>query len=341
MPLVERLRARLEGRPLPVDALRGRFALDRQRRLNRCVAESLGFDFARGRLDEAAHPFTTTIGEDVRITTRYDEGDLRYALYSTIHETGHGLYEQGLDPEAWGLPRGRACSLAVHESQSRLWENMVGRSEAFWRWLLPVARRTFPQLAGVALEEAVLAANEARPSMIRTEADEITYNLHIILRFDLERSLIAGEVEVDGLPGAWRDKMREYLGVTPLSDREGVLQDVHWASGAIGYFPTYALGNVYAAQLMRTAEAEVGSLDTSLGRGRLPAPAGVAARPRAPIRTDPSRRRADCRGDRRAADRGGVAGALAAQVGASGGGLTPRPVRSVRSLAGLTPMHRS
>jgi len=266
-PLVDRLRARLDDRPLPAGALRGQFPLQAQRRFNRRVAEWLGFDFERGRLDEAAHPFTTTIGEDVRITTRYDERDLRYGLYSTIHETGHGLYEQGLDPAAWGLPRGRACSLALHESQSRLWENMVGRSEAFWRCLLPMARRAFPDLAGVSPQAAALAANEAGPSLIRTEADEITYNLHIILRFDLERTLIDGDLEVADLPDAWRAKMRQYLGVVPQADRDGVLQDVHWASGAIAYFPTYALGNVYAAQLLRAAEAELGELDAILATG--------------------------------------------------------------------------
>jgi carboxypeptidase Taq len=267
IPLVERLRTRLETSPVRADALRGHFPIDAQRRFSRTVAQRLGFDFERGRLDEAVHPFTTSIGDDVRLTTRYDESDLRYALFSTIHETGHGLYEQGLDPAAHGTPRGQSCSLGVHESQSRLWENQVGRSAAFWHHLLPVAQDCFPALRQASLQSVLLAVNEARPSLIRTEADEVTYNLHIILRFELERALVDGSLAVRDLPDIWREKMRHYLGIVPETDREGVLQDVHWASGAIGYFPTYTLGNVYAAQLVRAAEAELGTLDHLLAAG--------------------------------------------------------------------------
>jgi len=267
LPLVDRLRARLAARPLPTLGLCGDFPVDVQRRFNRLIAERLGFDFALGRLDEAVHPFTMTIGDDVRITTRYDERDLRYALLSTVHETGHALYEQGLDRAARGTPRGASCSLGIHESQSRLWENQVARSDVFWRVFLPVARELFPGLRDVTLRDAVLAVNAARPSLIRTEADEITYNLHILLRFDLERALIDGTLAVAELPAAWRVGMQRYLGVTPESDRDGVLQDVHWASGAIGYFPTYALGNVYAAQLVQAAEADLGGLDALLASG--------------------------------------------------------------------------
>jgi carboxypeptidase Taq len=267
LPLVDRLRARVAARPLPVGALCGDFPVAGQRRFNRLVAACLGFDFNRGRLDQTAHPFTTTIGDEVRITTRYDARDLRYSLYSTIHETGHALYEQGLDPNAWGTPRGASCSFGIHESQSRLWENQIGRSEAFWKRFLPQARELFPALAAVSVDAAALAANEARPSLIRTEADEITYNLHVILRFELERALLAGSIEVGALPQAWREKMLEYLGVSPDTDREGVLQDVHWFGGAIGYFPSYALGNIYAAQLLRTAEAEIGSVDALVSAG--------------------------------------------------------------------------
>jgi carboxypeptidase Taq len=268
-PLVERLRARLTAPGLrrPTDALCGDFPLATQRRFNAEVAAHIGFDFARGRLDEAVHPFTTTIGNDVRLTTRYDPHDLRYGLYSTLHETGHGLYEQGLDAGAWGTPRGRACSLGVHESQSRLWENQVGRSAGFWRRLLPTAARAFPHLAATPLDAVLRAVNAAHPSLIRTEADELTYNLHIILRFDLERSLLDGSLPVAELAQAWREKMQTYLGVQPANDREGVLQDVHWASGAIGYFPTYALGNIYAAQLARAAAAALGPLEVLLAAG--------------------------------------------------------------------------
>jgi len=275
-PLFQRLRDTLvplvaqlgDGR---VSAARGTlcgsFPIDTQRAFNRAVAAQVGFDFSRGRLDEAAHPFTTTIGNDVWLTTRYDPADLRYALYSTLHETGHGLYEQGLDPAARGTPMGTSCSLGIHESQSRLWENQVGRSAAFWRWLLPLARRAFPQLAATSVDAAVRAVNGARPSLIRTEADEITYNLHIILRFELETALIDGSLTVSALPAVWNEKMREYLGITPETDREGVLQDVHWASGAIGYFPTYALGNVYAAHLLIAAEAALGAIDVPIAAG--------------------------------------------------------------------------
>jgi len=208
-----------------------------------------------------------SIGDDIRLTTRYDEHDLRYSLYSTIHETGHGLYEQGLDAAAWGTPRGKSCSLGIHESQSRLWENHVGRSEGFWRHILPTAQALFPSLADMSVHAAVLAVNDARPSLIRTEADEMTYNLHIILRFELERALIDGSLAVNDLPDAWRAKMRHYLGVVPDTDRDGVLQDVHWASGAIGYFPTYTLGNINAAQLLSAAQADLGALDDLLAAG--------------------------------------------------------------------------
>jgi len=263
LPLVERLSARTT----PNSALRGEFPIEAQRRFSRIVSERLGFDFNKGRLDEAAHPFSTSIGDDVRLTTRYDPHDLRYALYSTIHETGHGLYEQGLDSAARGTPRGESCSLGVHESQSRLWENQVARSEGFWRYLLPLARRSFACLADTSLTAVLLAVNEARPSLIRTESDEITYNLHIILRFELERALIDGSLRVRDLPAAWHAKMRHYLGVVPETDRDGVLQDVHWAGGSIGYFPTYTLGNIYAAQLARAAEAVLGPLEELLAAG--------------------------------------------------------------------------
>lgn len=266
-PLVDRLKTRLQARPLAVSGLKGHFPTDQQLRFNQLVAKQLGFDFDRGRLDVAAHPFSTSIGNDNRITMRYDEADLRYSLFSTIHETGHALYEQGLDPARLGTPRGESCSLGVHESQSRLWENIVARSPAFWRYLLPVAQQHLPALAGRSLDAVVLSANEAGPSLIRTESDEITYNLHIILRFELELGLIDGSIAIADLPEAWRERMRSFLGVVPKTDREGCLQDVHWASGAIGYFPTYALGNIYAAQLFQAARADLGDMDAAITNG--------------------------------------------------------------------------
>ncbi len=273
----ERLRTDLQGLvgALPAagedgatpTVLQGDFPLDSQRSFNTQVARAIGFDFNKGRLDVAVHPFTMSIGDDVRLTTRYDQTDLRYSLYSTIHEAGHGLYEQGLDPEAHGLPRGTACSLGVHESQSRLWENLVGRSTGFWEYFLPLAKTTFAPLQAASLKAVVHAANETRRSFIRTEADELTYNLHIILRFDLERALIAGQLAVADLPEAWAAHMRQHLGIVPPSNRDGVLQDVHWASGAIGYFPTYTLGNVYAAELATAAEHDIGSFHDLMVRG--------------------------------------------------------------------------
>jgi carboxypeptidase Taq len=248
-------------------ALEGDFPVDRQRALNHRLLEEVGFDFNRGRLDVAAHPFSMSIGGDVRLTTRYDAGDLRYSLYSTIHEAGHGLYEQGLDRGAWGLPRGEACSLGVHESQSRFWENNVGRSAGFWQRFLPVAAESFPGLSAVSLGDVLYSANQATPSLIRTESDEITYNLHIVLRYELERALISGALEARELPAAWRESMSRSLDVMPRNDRDGVLQDVHWASGAIGYFPTYTLGNVYAAELAAAVERLIAPLDELLARG--------------------------------------------------------------------------
>lgn len=248
-------------------ALEGDFPLDRQRAFNERVAKEIGFDFDKGRLDVAAHPFSMSIGDDVRLTTRYDEKDLRYSLYSTIHETGHGLYSQGLDPEAHGLPRGHACSLGVHESQSRLWENIVGRSAGFWEYFLPAAKETFPALHDASLRAVLRSANEARRSFIRTESDEITYNLHVILRFNLERALIDGTLPVTDLPQAWAREMRQLLGIEPADHSQGALQDVHWFSGAIGYFPTYTLGNIYAAELAAAAERDLGSLHDLMRRG--------------------------------------------------------------------------
>jgi carboxypeptidase Taq len=203
----------------------------------------------------------------VRITTRIAAGDLRYALFSTIHETGHALYEQGLPSAARGTPQGTAASLGVHESQSRLWENLVGRSEAFWRWLHPVASGVFPALADRPLRALMRAANDTRPSLIRTDADELTYNVHILLRFELERALVVNDLRIPDLPGVWREKMRAMLGIEPSTARDGVLQDVHWAEGLFGYFPTYTLGNLYAAQLYEAAQRELGSFEAAFARG--------------------------------------------------------------------------
>jgi carboxypeptidase Taq len=245
------------------------FPNDRQRVFGEAVAAAVGFDFKRGRLDVTAHPFCSGIGPgDCRITTRYDEHYFSDAFFGILHEVGHGLYEQGLDPEQFGTPMGEAVSLGVHESQSRLWENAVGRGRAFWTFWFPMAQRVFREaLADVTPGAFHAAVNHVAPSLIRVQADEATYNLHIIVRFELERALITGDLAVADLPSAWNEKYRATLGVTPRNDAEGCLQDIHWSAGLIGYFPTYTLGNLYAAQLYAQAEADLGGLDEPFARG--------------------------------------------------------------------------
>jgi carboxypeptidase Taq len=242
---------------------------ERQRVFGEAVAAAVGFDFGRGRLDVTAHPFCSGIGPgDCRITTRFDEHHFGDAFFGILHEVGHGLYEQGLDPDHYGTPMGEAVSLGMHESQSRLWENAVARGRAFWTYWFPTARSIFREaLSGVTPEAFHRAVNHVAPSLIRVQADEATYNLHIIVRLELELALITGDLAVADLPLAWIEKYRETLGVTPRTDAEGCLQDIHWSAGLIGYFPTYTLGNLYAAQLYAQAQTDLGSLDEFFGRG--------------------------------------------------------------------------
>jgi len=255
----------------PDDAvLRRRYPLSAQQEFTRGVAERIGFDFTRGRLDTTAHPFCSTMGpDDCRITTRWDERFLPSALYGVLHEAGHGLYEQGLPREWFGLPPGEAASLGIHESQSRLWENLVGRSPAFWEWCFPLARTAFPEaLAGMSAGDVQRAAMAVTPSFIRVEADEVTYNLHVMLRFDLERAVVQGTLAVTDLRDAWNDRFERDFGMRPPTDAEGVLQDIHWSAGLVGYFPTYTLGNLFAAQLMHAAQAHLPGLDQEIAAGR-------------------------------------------------------------------------
>jgi len=247
-----------------------RYPVGAQRDFVREVAGRIGFDFDRGRLDTTEHPFCTTLGpDDCRITTRWNERWLPTALFGVLHEAGHGLYEQGLSREWYGLPPGEAASLGIHESQSRLWENLVGRSRPFWEWCFPLARKAFPAVLGdidaTRFREALLTV---RPSFIRVEADEVTYNLHVMLRFDLERALVHGDLAVDDLPAAWNDRFERDFGMRPPDDAHGVLQDIHWSAGLIGYFPTYTLGNLFAAQLMEAARRAVPDLDDQVAAGR-------------------------------------------------------------------------
>lgn len=243
----------------------------RQLEFGRLVLIAMGYDFERGRLDLSAHPFTTSFHPtDVRVTTRVHEHDLTSCLFSCIHEGGHGLYDQGLDPAHYGTPLGDSVSLGIHESQSRMWENCVGRSRAFWRFFYPVLQQTFHhQLRSVDLDRFYAAVNRVKPSCIRVEADELTYNLHIMLRFEIEQELIEGRAKAEELPELWNQKMQEYLDIVPPTDAEGVLQDVHWSLGAFGYFPTYTLGNLYAVQFYDQARMEIPHLEDEIAAGQL------------------------------------------------------------------------
>jgi carboxypeptidase Taq len=237
---------------------RGRtFPIEGQKEFELKVIERFGFDTQDWRLDPALHPFAMSIAPtDIRLTTRYFEDNLD-GLFATMHECGHGLYEHGVARELERTLLARGASLALHESQSRMWENLVGRSLPFWRFFYPRLREQFPEALGdVELDDWYSSINWVEPSLIRVEADEATYNLHIILRFELEQELLADTIELDNLPAVWNERMREYLGVEPPDDRLGVLQDMHWAIGAIGYFSTYALGNVVSGQLWEHAIAE-------------------------------------------------------------------------------------
>jgi carboxypeptidase Taq len=249
---------------------RGRFPVEAQKELEQAVLGRFGFREGSWRIDPVEHPFATSFGtSDVRMTTRYPEHELS-GVFAAMHEGGHALYEHNVDPALERTPLCRGVSLALHESQSRMFENLVGRSIAFWRWGYPHAQRLFPeQFGAVALEDFHRAINKVQPSLIRIEADEATYSLHIILRFELEQDLIAGTVDVADLPTVWNERMDEYLGVEVPDDAHGVLQDVHWSRGTIGYFPTYALGNVISVQLWQKVLEEVPDLDEQLERGEL------------------------------------------------------------------------
>jgi carboxypeptidase Taq len=244
------------------------FPVDRQTEFARAAATAFGFDFHAGRLDVTAHPFCSGFGPgDCRITTRYNPRFFPEAFFGVLHETGHGLYEQNLPADRFGTPAGGYCSLGVHESQSRLWENQVGRGRPFWEHFFPKLQQTFPSVADVSLDAFHFAVNAVRPSFIRVEADEATYNLHVALRFELELDLLTGDLPVADLPGAWNERFTKLFGITPATDREGCLQDIHWSFGGVGYFPTYTLGNLLAAQLMDAARRDLGDPDATFRRG--------------------------------------------------------------------------
>lgn len=244
----EKRNARLPAGPYPKEL---------QKTLNREIAETIGFNFEAGRIDTTTHPFCTGSGpRDTRLTTRYDEQDFTSSLFGVMHEAGHGLYDQGLPQDDFGLPSGAAVSLGIHESQSRLWENHVGGSRKFWEHWYPRACELFPQLRGFPLDDFIAAIRRAEFSPIRVDSDEATYDLHILLRFDIERRLVRGELGVDDVPAAWNERFAQSFGSAPADDAHGCLQDIHWSMGALGYFATYTLGNLNAAQLATAARAD-------------------------------------------------------------------------------------
>jgi carboxypeptidase Taq len=267
VPLVAEI-ARSNHKP-DISILARDYPIEAQEAFARDVASRCGFEFHRGRLDVTAHPFCSSIGpHDCRITTRYDAHHFTSAFFGVLHEAGHGIYDQGLRPDWFGLPPGEAISLGIHESQSRLWENFVGRSRAFWQCFFHTVRERFPKALGdVSLESFYAAINDVRPSLIRVESDEATYNLHILIRFELEQALVSDELRVADLPAAWSEKYRHYLGISPPNDSDGVLQDIHWSAGLVGYFPTYSLGNLYAAQLFVQADKDLGGLAKQFAAG--------------------------------------------------------------------------
>jgi len=257
------------GRHPDISIFKRHYPIPAQRSFGTQVASAIGFDFHKGRLDEAAHPFCSEFGPgDTRLTTRYKENYFPSAFFGTIHEAGHGIYDQGLPMDQFGTPMGTYVSLGIHESQSQLWENIVGRSAGFWRHFFPIAQQSFPEaLADVSEEDFVWCVNDVRPSFIRVEADEVTYNLHILLRYELEQLFVYGDLPPEEIPAAWNEKFQQYFGIMPKNDALGCLQDIHWSEGMVGYFPTYALGNMYAAQFYEAAERDLGDLDQQFAAG--------------------------------------------------------------------------
>lgn len=268
VPLREAIQER--GRVIDDALLHQPYDLEKQREFAHYIAPKVGYDFSRGHLGTVVHPFAITFSrDDSRITTRWYPDFINPSLFGTLHESGHAIYEQGTDPEVARTPLARGTSLGIHESQSRMMENVVGRSLGFWRAHFPQLQATFPeQLGRYSAEDFYRAINRVQPSFIRVEADELTYNFHIILRFELEQALMNGDLAAKDVPAAWNAKMEELLGVVPPTDSDGCLQDVHWSRPMFGYFPTYALGNLYAAQFFEAAVAENPVIVDELEHGR-------------------------------------------------------------------------
>lgn len=253
----------------PVEIFEQSYSVENQKKFNQYLLPIIGFDMEAGRLDETVHPFAQPMNTgDVRITTRYLENNVRSAIFGTIHEAGHGIYEQNINKELEGTVLREGTSFGIHESQSRFLENMVGRSKEFWSHFFPTLQTYFPeQLNNVTLDDFYRAINTVTPSFIRVEADELTYNLHIMIRYEIEKGLIAGDFNASDLPTIWNNKMEEYLGIVPDSDSNGVLQDVHWSFGGLGYFPSYTLGNLYAAQILNKIKQDIPEFYQSIASG--------------------------------------------------------------------------
>ncbi len=266
-PRLSALRGAIAGSAVEQPALNGEFDTDAQMKLARKIADTLNYDWEGGRLDLSVHPFSSGTVGDVRITTRLDASNPLDCLYSTIHELGHALYEQGIPQKHAFEPVGHHVSMGVHESQSRLWENQIGRGQAFCQWLYPHFAQAFGETGVEGAETLFRVVNHVETGFIRTEADEVHYNLHILLRFELERELISGELDVSDLESEWNRRFERDFGVAVPDAKRGVLQDIHWSAGLFGYFPTYALGNVYAAQLNGAMRAELGDVDAALAEG--------------------------------------------------------------------------
>lgn len=270
LPSLKELFDQIKARQQVDDAfLRRHFPAGEQWDWGLYLLQELHFDFNKGRQDKSEHPFSTSFSpEDVRITTRIDENDFGNMTWSCIHEVGHALYEQGLPVDQYGLPLGEACSYSIHESQSRLWENNVGRSQAFWQKHYPALQQRFPsQFAGVLLGQFYKGINKVQPSLIRTEADEISYHFHVFIRYELEKRLLDGSLAAADIPAFWNEAYKTYLGVEVPDDKQGCLQDVHWSHGSFGYFPTYSLGSFYAAQFFARAEEDLPALQTKIAAG--------------------------------------------------------------------------
>ena len=252
------------------DFLFGNFDKKSQEKIAVFILNKMGYDFKAGRLDESVHPFTTSFGnKDVRITTNYDNKDFTSALFSSIHEGGHGIFDQSVPEKLQGTGLDTSLSMSIHESQSRFYENIIGRSKEFWEYFFPFVKYEFKEFKDIELEEFYEAINYVEPSLIRTEADELTYSLHIIIRYEIEKALINGDLDIDDVKEEWNRKYKQYLGVEPKDDSEGILQDVHWSDGSFGYFPSYALGNLYGAQMLHTMKKEYKDMYDDIRNGKL------------------------------------------------------------------------